>query len=599
MLRKEFSILSNIKTRKKVLIGIFTPMVLLLALGAVSAISVKSISDTNKWVEHTHNVLEKSASIVGAAVDMETGMRGFLLAGKEAFLDPYKGGEKKLYPLIENLQQTVSDNPGQVARLGTVEKTLRDWQANVTEVMIAQRRQVSAGSVTMTDIVGVVQEARGKQYFDAFRKLMADFSAEERSLMEARQVASAATVRFTYKAVGGAVALGILIGLILAWMIGNGIAGPIARVTGVMTRLADGDKDIDVPDRNRKDEIGVMVQAVQVFKDNMIENDRLQESQKAAEQKAQEDEKRQVEAAREAAEVDAREKARDSEEATARAEKIESIIKSFDTKIGKVVGTLNTGVTDMEAFARETSKTADQTSSQAMTVAAASEEASVNVQTVASAAEELSASVDEIGRQVTHSTEIAQNAIAQAEQTNQKVEGLADAAQRIGDVVSLINDIASQTNLLALNATIEAARAGDAGKGFAVVATEVKSLADQTAKATEQISAQIGEIQSETAESVDAIQVISKTVTEMGEIAISVATAVNEQRDSTSEIANSVHQAATGTQEVSGNISKVTAAATESQNSSNQMLNAVSDLAKQSDVLREEVDTFLGEIRAA
>ena len=599
MLKTEFSLLSNLKTKKKVLIGIFTPMVMLLVLGAVSAISIKSISDTDKWVDHTHKVLEKSASIVGYAVDMETGMRGFLLAGKEEFLDPYKAGQKKLYPLIDSLKQTVSDNPAQVARLVQVEKTLRSWQANVTEVMIAQRREVVAGTATMAGIVSVVQEARGKRYFDAFRQQMAKFSAVERTLMEARQAASAETIRFTYYAVGGAVALGVLIGLVLAWMIGNGIAGPIGRVTAVMTRLADGDKEVEVPDQNRKDEIGEMVQAVQVFKDNMIENEHLQEQQKLAEQKAQEDKQRKAAAEREAAEAEAQEQMRVSQEAAARAEKMEKIIQAFDSKIGNVIGTLNTGVTNMESFARQTSATSEQTSEQATAVAAASEEASTNVQTVASAAEELSSSIEEIGRQVTHSTEIASNAAAQAEQTNQKVEGLAEAAQRIGDVVSLINDIASQTNLLALNATIEAARAGDAGKGFAVVATEVKSLADQTAKATEQISAQIGEIQSETADSVEAIQVINTTVTEMGEIAISVASAVNEQRDSTSEIASSVHQAAAGTQEVSGNITKVTTAASDSMDASKQMLAAVNDLASQGKVLRQEVDTFLDEIRAA
>ena len=106
---------------------------------------------------------------------------------------------------------------------------------------------------------------------------------------------------------------------------------------------------------------------------------------------------------------------------------------------------------------------------------------------------------------MTHSANIAAQAVEEADQTNADVQSLATMTGKIGDVMKLINDIASQTNLLALNATIEAARAGEAGKGFAVVASEVKTLANQTAKATEEISSQIAAIQGATHKSVEAI----------------------------------------------------------------------------------------------
>jgi methyl-accepting chemotaxis protein len=378
------------------------------------------------------------------------------------------------------------------------------------------------------------------------------------------------------------------------------LARPMNRLSTAMQNLANGDKETNIPGDTRGDEIGDMARTAEVFKNSMIETERLQAEQHEAEKQSAEREARRAEEKR-AADAKAEEDKR-AAEAKAETDRKQAMIEmadSFEQSIMGVVETLSSATTEMQASAATMSATAEQTSQQAIAVAAASEEASVNVQTVASSAEELSASVEEISRQVTQSNQIAQNAVNEAKLTNEKVEGLAEAAQKIGDVVNLINDIASQTNLLALNATIEAARAGDAGKGFAVVASEVKSLATQTGKATEEIGAQITAIQEATGDAVVAIQGIGSTIGQLGEIATSVASAVDQQGAATKEIASSVQQAAAGTQEVSGNIAQVTQAASETQASAGQMLSASKELAQQGDVLRNEVNKFLQEIRAA
>jgi methyl-accepting chemotaxis protein len=348
------------------------------------------------------------------------------------------------------------------------------------------------------------------------------------------------------------------------------VSSPIRRLTGAMRRLAEHDLATELQGTDRTDEIGDMSRAVAIFKQNMLEADRL-----SAEQQNEQGRKEQRQVA------------------------IEGFITAFDQSVTESLRSLAAASTELQTTAHSMSATAEQTSSKSATVASVSEEASTNVQTVASATEELSASINEISRQVAESTGIAGEAVTQAERTNAQVHALADAAQRIGDVVKLISGIAGQTNLLALNATIEAARAGEAGKGFAVVASEVKSLATQTAKATEEITAQVAAIQEATGSSVQAIQAIGETISRVNHIAAAIAAAVEQQGAATQEIARNVQQAAAGTTEVSGHIASVSQAAGETGVAAGEVLGSAKGLVRLSEVLRDNVDQFVSNIRAA
>jgi len=394
---------------------------------------------------------------------------------------------------------------------------------------------------------------------DAQQKLMADDAASVLGGIGFLQVAL-----WVLLALGMALAGGI------ATLTARSIASPITGMTDAMKQLAAGDKSAAIPGGGRRDEIGDMAGAVQVFKENMIKAEEL-----AAEQKAEQARKERRQVA------------------------VEGFIKEFDQSVGSSLNMLASASTELQTTAQSMTATAEETQRQSTAVAAASEQASSNVQTVASAAEELSSSVAEISRQVTESSRIAGQAVEDAQRTNKQVQALAEAAQRIGDVVKLINDIAGQTNLLALNATIEAARAGEAGKGFAVVASEVKSLATQTAKATDDIAAQIKAIQSATTDSVQAISGITGTIGRINEIATTIASAVEEQGAATQEIARNVQQASAGTSEVTSNIAGVSQAAADTGSASTQVLGAAGELAKQGEILRADVGKFLADIRAA
>ena len=359
--------------------------------------------------------------------------------------------------------------------------------------------------------------------------------------------------------------------VLLVSCLGFLVTRPMRGLTSTMTRLAEGDKEVENEHVARGDELGAIARAVEVFKANAIEMERMRADQTDKERQAQEA-KRQA--------------------TLAMADELEGSVKT-------VVDGIMAAVSEMEEAAAVMSASAEQTSHQANVVASAAEESSTNMQTVASATEELSASIQEISRQVSSAMSFATEVTTQAQQTNGTVEGLAESAEKIGDVVDLINDIAEQTNLLALNATIEAARAGEAGKGFAVVASEVKSLANQTANATDEIGRQIGTMQEASVETAKAIEVVVSGIDNISSQIAGIASAIEEQSSVTSEISRNTQEAASGSREITEHISGVSDASLGSSGAAESMAATVSNLSHQATTLQTKLDAFLDTVRAA
>jgi methyl-accepting chemotaxis protein len=362
----------------------------------------------------------------------------------------------------------------------------------------------------------------------------------------------------------------ILVGLVFSWLIGRSITRPLEGLAGVMNRLAGGDTSAAIPGAHGADEIGAMARAVIVFRDSMIERERLTATQADANV--------------------ARER---------RSEFIGSKIARFESSVDQALAKLRDAADRLESTSAKLNGAADTVSSEARGAESRVNAASRNVTTAASSVEELASSIGEIAGQAAKSTSVANRAVMEAQRTTKTMSELGSAATRIGEVIGLIQAIAGQTNLLALNATIESARAGEAGRGFAVVAAEVKSLAGQTGRATEEIALQIGAIQSAAADATQAIQQVNGIIMEMSTIAAAVSMTVEEQNKAVSAIAEGVNSASLEAQTGANAMSRVAGASADARTTAVDVKSLADSLKVEAESLDAEVRRFLTEVQAA
>jgi methyl-accepting chemotaxis protein len=528
---------------------------------------LRTVNRSTAATQHSYDVLRSVDVIWIGLLNMDTAVNAFLSAPDDAILEPYFSGDASVTAALEGVRSQTSDNAEQQARLEQLSKLVTELKKQYYEQQIAQAKSPATRDVAIT----MVQSGFGKLYTEKVRALLQELTKPEEALLAQRNAGLAEALKVSQTVVVIGTGVLALLAIVLGVTLTRAIARPTMQMTDAMRRLAEGDTNVDIQGGDRKDEIGAMAAAVEVFRANAVERIQIEAERKQAETRA----------------------------AAAHQAEMHELADEFEAAVGNIVNSVSTASRDLEGAAGRLAKTAETTQQLSGLVASDSEDASSNVKSIAKATEELTSSVGEIARQVHESSRIANEAVAQAQKTDGRIAELSQAAQRIGDVVKLITAVAEQTNLLALNATIEAARAGEAGRGFAVVAQEVKALAAQTARATDEISGQIARMQTATAESVTAINDISATIDRVSEIASAITAAVVAQGTLTQEIARNIQQAAEGTSRVAVNIGEVNRGATETGAASTEVLTSAGELSSEGRKLKLEVDRFLTTVRAA
>ncbi len=535
------------------------------ALVSAGTADVAPLVNSMTAVEQQHMTITRTKDLLAAAVNMETGLRGFLLAGDPSFLEPYQNGAEEFDQIIVELEAAVHDQPVQLERLMEIKTIISGWRTDVVDEDLALRREVGDAK-TMDDMADFVAQGRGKVYFDAFHRQMTEIQDAERTQVEILKAESHSITEEARTLIPLAIAVAVAVGSIMSLWIGTNIANGLKPITTAMDGLAQGNNNVDIKGQERGDEVGDMARALEVFRDE------LSKMQAAEQRKAE---------GRDAMQTEVVNTLSTQLSKLAQGDLSVQIVDAFPEDYEQLRMDFNETVVTLQQIVDQVLATTSSIRNGAEEISLASDDLSHRTESQAATLEETAAALDELTASVRAAADSAQD----VENTTSSARGEAEDSERIvksavaamteieqssshiAKIISVIDDIAFQTNLLALNAGVEAARAGEAGRGFAVVASEVRALAQRSSDAAMEIKTLIGASSAQVEQGVDlvgkagvALQAILDQVGNISELVSGIATGASEQSTGLHEINTGMTQLDQVTQQNAAMVEQATAA---------------------------------------
>ena len=484
---------------------------------AVSSYQGQVRNEANtKWVVHTFEVLQNLDQVLSTLTDAETGERGYLLTGNDAYLELYNQGSRKVIDAVNKVQELTIDNSKEQTLINAI-RPLAVAKLAIAQETIDLRREQGKG---LDAAIKLIRANKGKNLMDQIRNLVGEMEVAERSLLDERtkdSISSAGNLRLVIL-LGTLLSVLVLIGA--GFWLTSSIAKPIRALTNAAERIAKDDLTVRIEAGDRTDEVGDLQRSLGTMVENLRGlNKELQSGF--------------------------------------------SVLASSSAEILATVSQVNATASETATSVSETSTTAEEVKQ----TAHVSNQKAKAVQEVAHKA----AAVSEIGRGAVTETIEGMNRIReQMESIAESVVRLSEQGQTIGEIIATVNDLAEQSNLLAVNAAIEAKRAGEYGKGFAVVAQEVRSLAEQSRQATTQVRTILMEVQKATSAAVLATEQGTKAVVagvkqanDAGDSIRSLSGIVGEASQAATQIAASSQQQLIGMDQIASAIANIRQATTQ------------------------------------